>query len=78
MKLILRQYLADLRERDELDAVLPDLVSEPDCCINHDMGILSDGLLGCETMPEPSDVQGQSYVRLNLTGGELAPHAALV
>ena len=28
MKLILRQYLADLRERDELDAVLPDLVSE--------------------------------------------------
>ena len=28
MKLILRQYLADLRERDELDAILPDLLSE--------------------------------------------------
>lgn len=27
MKLILRQYLSDLRERDELDAVLPDLLS---------------------------------------------------
>ena len=28
MKLILRQYLSDLRERDELDAILPDLLSE--------------------------------------------------
>ena len=28
MKLVLRQYLADLRERDELDAILPDLLSE--------------------------------------------------
>ena len=28
MKLILRQYLADLRERDELDAVVPELLSE--------------------------------------------------
>ncbi len=28
MKLILRQYLADLRERGELDAILPDLLSE--------------------------------------------------
>lgn len=28
MKLILREYLAQLRERDELDAVLPDLLSE--------------------------------------------------
>ena len=28
MKLILRQYLSDLRERNELDAVLPDLLSE--------------------------------------------------
>lgn len=28
MKLILRQYLASLRERDELDAVLPDLLSQ--------------------------------------------------
>ena len=28
MKLILRQYLADLRERDELDAILPVLLSE--------------------------------------------------
>ena len=28
MKLILRQYLSDLRERGELDAVLPDLLSE--------------------------------------------------
>ena len=28
MKLIIRDYLASLRERDELDAVLPDLLSE--------------------------------------------------
>lgn len=28
MKLIIKQYLASLRERDELDAVLPDLLSE--------------------------------------------------
>jgi len=28
VKLILRQYLSDLRERNELDAVLPDLLSE--------------------------------------------------
>ena len=28
MKLILRQYLSDLRERDELDAILPDILSE--------------------------------------------------
>lgn len=28
MKLVFRQYLASLRERDELDAVLPDLLSE--------------------------------------------------
>lgn len=28
MKLIVRQYLASLKERDELDAVLPDLLSE--------------------------------------------------
>ena len=28
MKLILREYLAQLKERDELDAVLPDLLSE--------------------------------------------------
>lgn len=28
MKLILRQYLSDLRERNELDAILPDLLSE--------------------------------------------------
>ena len=28
MKLILRQYLSDLRERDELDAILPELLSE--------------------------------------------------
>ena len=28
MKLILRQYLADLSERDELDAVIPELLSE--------------------------------------------------
>jgi hypothetical protein len=28
MKLIIRQYLASLREREELDAILPDLVSE--------------------------------------------------
>jgi hypothetical protein len=28
MKLILREYLASLRERDELDAILPDLLSE--------------------------------------------------
>jgi hypothetical protein len=28
VKLIIRQYLASLRERDELDAVLPDLLSE--------------------------------------------------
>lgn len=28
MKLILRQYLSGLRERDELDAILPDLLSE--------------------------------------------------
>ena len=28
MKLMLRQYLADLRERDELDAILPALLSE--------------------------------------------------
>ena len=28
MKLILRQYLSDLRERGELDAILPDLLSE--------------------------------------------------
>ncbi len=28
MKLILREYLASLRERSELDAILPDLLSE--------------------------------------------------
>ena len=28
MKLIIREYLASLRERDELDAILPDLLSE--------------------------------------------------
>ena len=28
MKLIIRQYLASLKERDELDAILPDLLSE--------------------------------------------------
>ena len=28
MKLILKEYLANLRERDELDAILPDLLSE--------------------------------------------------
>lgn len=28
MKLVFRQYLASLRERRELDAVLPDLLSE--------------------------------------------------
>ena len=28
MKLILREYLASLREREELDAILPDLLSE--------------------------------------------------
>lgn len=28
MKLILKQYLASLKERDELDALLPDLLSE--------------------------------------------------
>src|SRR5690606_8127489 len=28
MKLIFRQYLASLREREELDAILPDLLSE--------------------------------------------------
>ena len=28
MKPILRQYLSDLRERNELDAILPDLLSE--------------------------------------------------
>ena len=28
VKIILRQYLSDLRERDELDAILPDLLSE--------------------------------------------------
>ena len=28
MKLILRQYLANLRERNELDAILPDLLSQ--------------------------------------------------
>ena len=30
MKLILREYLASLREREELDAILPDLLSELD------------------------------------------------
>ena len=28
MKLLIRDYLASLRERDELDAILPDLLSE--------------------------------------------------
>ena len=28
MKLIIRQYLASLKERGELDAILPDLLSE--------------------------------------------------
>jgi O-acetyl-ADP-ribose deacetylase (regulator of RNase III) len=28
MKLVFRQYLASLKERKELDAVLPDLLSE--------------------------------------------------
>ena len=28
MKLLFRNYLASLRERNELDAVLPDLLSE--------------------------------------------------
>ena len=28
MKLLFRSYLASLRERDELDAILPDLLSE--------------------------------------------------
>ena len=28
MKLIIRQYLASLRERGELDAILPDLLSQ--------------------------------------------------
>ena len=28
MKLIIRQYLASLNERDELDAILPDILSE--------------------------------------------------
>jgi len=28
MNLIIREYLASLRERDELDAVLPDLLSQ--------------------------------------------------
>ena len=28
MKLIIREYLASLRERDELDAILPDLLSQ--------------------------------------------------
>ena len=28
MKLILKEYLASLRERDELDAILPDLLSQ--------------------------------------------------
>ena len=28
MKLVFRQYLASLKERSELDAVLPDLLSE--------------------------------------------------
>lgn len=28
MKLILREYLSSLREREELDAILPDLLSE--------------------------------------------------
>ena len=28
MKLVIREYLASLRERDELDAILPDLLSE--------------------------------------------------
>ena len=28
MKLIIREYLAGLRERDELDALLPDLLSQ--------------------------------------------------
>lgn len=28
MKLVIREYLASLKERDELDAVLPDLLTE--------------------------------------------------
>ena len=28
MKLLIRDYLASLKERDELDAILPDLLSE--------------------------------------------------
>ena len=30
MKLVIREYLASLKERDELDAVLPDLLNELD------------------------------------------------
>ena len=41
------------------------------------MNILGDGLLGWDAIPEHSEGQGQSYVSLNLTGGEPALHAAL-
>ena len=73
MKVILRQYLADLRERGELDAVLPDLLSELDFNVlsRPSRGTRQDGVDVAAVGPDVDDGNRRKLFLFTIKSGDL-------
>lgn len=76
MKLILRQYLSDLSERDELDAVLPDLLSELGFNVlsTPSRGTRQSGVDVTAVGPDEDDAGRQKLFLFTIKSGDLKRH----
>lgn len=77
MKLILRQYIEDLRERDELDAILPMLLSELGYHVlsRPGRGARQDGVDVAAVGPDPQDNNKTKLFLFLIKSGDLTRKA---